>query len=164
MLSIDPLLGYPLLLISEGCSQAWRGGEDSHNQTTQSHYDLACGIVGLAGLLKLGDQDILVLGDAPTPTYWIPTQRGAVIVRWVAADSEPELLAFGMRLSEGNPLEVIDFFATESKHWLMSAVAPLKENQDALSVALHRGPYRVESFYGEEGTNWAIVHKIVRRE
>src|SRR5258707_15417127 len=51
---------------------------------TATDYDSACDVADLIGLLNLGDLEVLVLGDEPLSTAWLPfaDRPGGVIVRW----------------------------------------------------------------------------------
>ena len=85
-----PLIAVPVSALAEwgGCSENW--GEDS---SSVEDYDRACEVEGWAGLLDVGRSGAraLVLADEPATSRYLPEHR--VFLRWLAADSEPELLA-----------------------------------------------------------------------
>lgn len=82
--------GGPLVMMPRSRAPAWRG-------VTGDHYEEACQINDFAGVLAREWGDILVLDGEPLPTTWLVRPDGLVIVRWVAANSEAELLEFATR-------------------------------------------------------------------
>ncbi|GAX53986.1 Imm21 family immunity protein [Streptomyces olivochromogenes] len=78
--------GGPLIVIPEESLSAWRGadGEDWKD------YDRACAVDGHVGLIAVGQSHALVLGFDPASTAFLPNP--GAFVRWIAADSEEELL------------------------------------------------------------------------
>ncbi|MET7540498.1 Imm21 family immunity protein [Streptomyces sp. NPDC005349] len=85
-----PLIVVPVSVLAEwsGCSESW--GEEPGSV---EDYDRACAVENWAGLLDVGTNgaQALVLADEPATSRYLPEQR--VFVRWLAADSEDELLA-----------------------------------------------------------------------
>lgn len=80
--------GGPLIAVPETVLPFWTGAD---GEETASDYDRACEVDGLVGLLPVGDAAALVLGDEPAATAFLPEHD--TLVRWIAGDSEAELLA-----------------------------------------------------------------------
>lgn len=79
--------GGPLVVVPAEVLAQWEGAD---SEGPESDYDRACAVVGFAGLLAVGASHALVLGDEPASTVFLPEY--GVFVRWVAAESEAELL------------------------------------------------------------------------
>ncbi|WP_406738219.1 immunity 21 family protein [Streptomyces sp. NBC_00853] len=79
--------GGPLVVVPAEALTRWEGAD---SEGPESDYDRACAVVGFTGLLAVGPSHVLVLGDEPSSTAFLP-EYGA-FVRWVAAESEAELL------------------------------------------------------------------------
>lgn len=84
--------GGPLILVPEARCAQWRG-IDEDPATGASHYDIACSVTTNVEVLQVRDVEILVLGDEPLRTAWIPQRNGGILARWVYADSEQSILA-----------------------------------------------------------------------
>ncbi|MDT0393436.1 MULTISPECIES: immunity 21 family protein [Streptomyces] len=80
--------GGPLIAVPETVLPFWTGAD---GEETASDYDRACEVDGLVGLLPVGDATALVLGDEPAATAFLPEH--GTLVRWIAGDSEADLLA-----------------------------------------------------------------------
>ncbi|MEF9902460.1 immunity 21 family protein [Streptomyces sp. P9-A2] len=80
--------GGPLIAVPETVLPLWTGAD---GEETASDYDRACEVDGPVGLLPVGDSTALALGGEPAATAFLPEY--ATLVRWVAAESEAELLA-----------------------------------------------------------------------
>lgn len=90
-LKVSPWLsssGGPLVVMGEGLAGMWRG-LDGH----PSDYHRACQIDDYAGRLEGVDGDILVLGDEPLDTAIATADGALLIIRWICAPSEAEVLA-----------------------------------------------------------------------
>ncbi|MFG2236806.1 immunity 21 family protein [Streptomyces sp. NPDC048723] len=79
--------GGPLVVVPAEVLTRWEGAD---SEGPESDYDRACGVIGYTGLLAVGPSHALVLGDEPSSTAFLPEH--GVFVRWVAAESEAELL------------------------------------------------------------------------
>ncbi|MFE0464815.1 Imm21 family immunity protein [Kitasatospora sp. NPDC058965] len=91
-------MGGPLVVVPVSAVHRWDGctedgvivgGTDQHDD-----YDRACAVDDLAGVISLRDAgpvSALVLGDEPASTCYLAEHRA--FVRWLAADSDTELLA-----------------------------------------------------------------------
>ncbi|MFJ6054881.1 immunity 21 family protein [Streptomyces sp. NPDC092307] len=79
--------GGPLVVVPAEVLMRWEGAD---GEGPESDYDRACAVVGDTGLLTVGPSQALVLGDEPASTTYLPEH--GVFVRWVAAESEAELL------------------------------------------------------------------------
>ncbi|MFB6827097.1 Imm21 family immunity protein [Streptomyces virginiae] len=80
--------GGPLVVVPAEVLDRWEGAD---GEGPESDYDRACAVVDRTGLLTVGPSHALVLGDEPSSTTFLPEH--GVFVRWVAAESEAELLA-----------------------------------------------------------------------
>jgi hypothetical protein len=78
--------GGPLIVIPEESLSAWRGADGDDWED----YDRACDVDGHVGLIAVGQSHALVLGFDPASTAFLP--KPGAFVRWIAADSEEELL------------------------------------------------------------------------
>ncbi|MGW5576365.1 Imm21 family immunity protein [Micromonospora chokoriensis] len=86
-----PLLAVPVSVLSEwgGCTAA---GTIAGTGDALDDYDRACEVDGLAGVIAISSsgRQGLVLADEPARTCYLPEWR--TFVRWLAADSEAELI------------------------------------------------------------------------
>lgn len=95
--------GGPLIVIPVEIAHYWRGCEtgmpltgdpETNRETIQAKtdYGRACGVDGYLGVLNVGDGTCLVLADDPMQTTIPPTNADALIVRWMYAKSEDQVL------------------------------------------------------------------------
>ncbi|MFG2994876.1 Imm21 family immunity protein [Streptomyces sp. NPDC048257] len=79
--------GGPLVVVPAAVLASWEGAD---GEGPESDYGRACSVVGYARLVAVGSSQALVLGDEPSSTAFLPEH--GVFVRWVAAESEADLL------------------------------------------------------------------------
>jgi len=95
-------MGGPLLVIPVSALQEWSGCTESGmiigDTDAPDDYDRACAVEDLATVIDVGPAGTraLVLGDEPARTCYLPERRA--FVRWLAADSDAELLVAAERL------------------------------------------------------------------
>ncbi|MDX2545423.1 Imm21 family immunity protein [Streptomyces sp. WI04-05B] len=95
-------MGGPLIVIPVSALQEWSGctedGMIIGDTDDPDHYDRACAVEDLAAVIDVGPAgaQALVLGDEPATTCYLPERRA--FVRWLAADSDAELLVAAERL------------------------------------------------------------------
>ena len=81
--------GGPLVAMPRSLVCSWMGTEGDEGD---SHYDSACSVADYLGILKIFETDVLVLGDEPLSTTVLSNKGRTVIVRWVYADAEGDIL------------------------------------------------------------------------
>lgn len=80
--------GGPLLCASPIARDLWRGGSGSSANVDETDYDRASEQVDYIGVLDCGLSQLLVLGDEPLQSTFIPKDEEIIIVRWVSCISE----------------------------------------------------------------------------
>lgn len=86
--------GGPFLLLEEQLLNQWRGVHVKNSQVLESDYDRACNIADYVGLVSVGSDFGIVLGDEPFMTIWYsPEPNNGLIVRWVYAENEASVIA-----------------------------------------------------------------------
>jgi hypothetical protein len=88
-------MGGPLIVIPVSALDQWGGctedGVIVGGTDVPDDYDRACDVEGWAGIVEVGTEGSgLVLADEPATTCYLPEQN--VFLRWLAADSDAELL------------------------------------------------------------------------
>ena len=114
-------------------------------------------------LLSVGDGVGLVLGGDPGMALAIPDDRGdTVLIRWIFADDEYELVAFALRGEDITETEPDIEFDSPAAHWrLFNAAARLQiDGNPSLRVVLPVGHVRARTAYLRSGPNAAIVHRF----
>ncbi|WP_208635935.1 Imm21 family immunity protein [Amycolatopsis thailandensis] len=101
----------------------WKGSIEGGDDD----YDRACAVNALAGALPIGEATGLVLGDEPATTCYLPEHRA--FLRWLAADSEGDLLAEAERLlaDPATPWEDCGLWETDGPAVLMDSVTAGEE-------------------------------------
>jgi hypothetical protein len=88
--------GGPLLAAPESELAHWGGSTDDDGPVESwGDYGRACSVQGYVGLVGIGGQQALVLGDEPASTTYLADER--LFLRRAAADSEAELIAAARR-------------------------------------------------------------------
>jgi hypothetical protein len=82
-------MGGPLVVVPESAVANWGGGTSAG--TIDDDYDRACAVNASAAVIPMRGAQALVLGDEPATTCFRPDHRA--FVRWLAADSEDDVLA-----------------------------------------------------------------------
>jgi hypothetical protein len=145
------------LLLPEQLLGEWHGIESGD-------YDRACAVSGnWLNMLTVADGIGLVLGGDPGMTLVVPCEDGEVVlVRWVFADDEHELVDFalggdGIRRTEPD----LVFENPSAPWWLFNAATDLlAHNNPSRRVSLPVGRVRVRTAWLEAGSNSAIVHRF----
>lgn len=158
--------GGPLLLAPRSSLKDWHGIGDSGCSDAQSDYARACGIEDEIGVILVGNQSALVLGDEPDRTALIPVQATpeVLMVRWRWAASEESLLSGLLAAHTAGALQFTssDQLPTSSGEYVLFDSACSGAQLDRyLSVSLRAGSYLVEttSFKPDRET-FALVHRL----
>ncbi|MEY9904864.1 hypothetical protein ABIA35_001080 [Catenulispora sp. MAP12-49] len=141
--------GGPLLVAPESELAHWGGstGDDGPVETW-GDYGRACSVRGYLGLVDVGGQQALVLGDEPAPTTYLAEER--MFLRWVAADSEAELIEAGQRALQNG----VQWDEDEGLMWVIREPVVLFESwlsgmelepDNHLVIDIEPGRYRVRA-------------------
>ncbi|MCX4546448.1 Imm21 family immunity protein [Streptomyces sp. NBC_01565] len=172
-------MGGPLIVVPESALPSWGGcTEDGMIISGGDHpddYDRACEVEGLAEVISLRGHDTvfaLVLGDEPATTCYLPEQR--TFVRWLAADSDAELLAAAEALltDPATPWEECGIWETDGAAVLMDSAeagrhigVPYPDGRGEPAnapVLLPAGRWRVRAFHQWAGESaWVGVVQLL---
>ncbi|MEW1840223.1 Imm21 family immunity protein [Nonomuraea angiospora] len=153
--------GGPLIAVPKSELNHWAGVDDNDGPVeTWGDYGRACAVEGYIGLISVGMQQALVLGDEPAMTTYLTTER--LFVRWAAADTEAELVGAARRALVGQP----GWDDDEDLIWEVREVAVLfdsaipgaeLESNERLILDLKPGEYRVRATYMKDENNGMIL-------
>jgi hypothetical protein len=161
-------LGGPLIIVPVSALADWKGSAEEGEG--QDDYDRACAVNALAGTLPIGETLGLVLGDDPATTCYLPERQ--VFLRWLAADSEADLLAEADRLiaDPGTPWEDCGTWETDGPAVLMDSVTagvelgveyPAGGMPEQAEVAIGQGRFRVQAVHAKGGAAWVGLVQLV---
>ena len=100
----------PLLLVARDHLIAWEGTNVPSNgrkveacfrwnpDGPATDYDRACDIDDYVGVIDVGNGKGIVLGEEPLMTTWRPFSDGGLLVRWVFAESEEDLISSALNI------------------------------------------------------------------
>jgi hypothetical protein len=143
------------LLLPEQLLGAWRGA-------SLDDYERACAASdNWLNTLPVGDGIGLLLGGDPGMALAVPDESDLVVIRWLFANDEHELVAFAL-LGEGVVRTEPDFvFDNPDGRWRMfNATLSGTRANHAQRVSLPIGRVRVRTVLLESGRNAAIVHRF----
>ncbi|MER7211996.1 Imm21 family immunity protein [Streptosporangium sp. NPDC000239] len=85
-------LGGPHIVIPESVCRYWNGVPEDYpnDDDDEGDYGRAGEVDGYIGLIDVGPDKALVLGDYPAGTTFLPGHN--IFVRWIAADSDADIL------------------------------------------------------------------------
>lgn len=158
--------GGPLLLAPRSSLKDWHGAGDSGCSATLSDYARACGIEDEVGVISVGNQSALVLGDEPDRTALIPVQATSevLIVRWRWAASEDSLLSGVLvaHTAHALPFATAAQLPTSSGEYVLFDSACSGSQVDRhLSVPLKAGNYLVETTsFSPDRETFAVIHRL----
>ncbi|GAA3142054.1 immunity 21 family protein [Planomonospora alba] len=152
-----------MIAVPESELDGWAGVDDNDGSVeTWGDYGRACAVEGYIGLVAVGAQQALVLGDEPVMTTYLTNER--LFVRWAAAYSETELVAAARRALAGRPDDDDD----EDLIWQVQEAAVLFDSavpgaeldpDERFTIDLEPGRYRVRSTHVvDEDHRMILVH------
>ncbi len=138
-------MGGPLVMMGKEDSQVWKGAAPSG---MDSHYQQACNVNGLWGVIQVEDHTAIILGDEPAQTTWIPfdNKSGGTLVRWIYAENEAEAAKHLEKMPESNWVTDGTINITAELMYVFDSVETVKEalqTENLLTVSLKIGAYEM---------------------
>ncbi|GHF77646.1 hypothetical protein GCM10018790_64710 [Kitasatospora xanthocidica] len=171
-------MGGPLIVVPVSALHHWGGctedGMIIGDGDQPDDYDRACEVQDLAEVIGLrgpGGVTALVLGDEPATTCYLPEHRA--FMRWLAADSDAELLAATEAVlnDPATPWEEYGLWETDGPAVLMDSVeageslgTPYPDGggePDQAPVDLPAGRWRVRAFHRSGDSPWVSVVQLL---
>jgi hypothetical protein len=169
--------GGPLLLLSEKRLGDWGGVFDliSGPAATASYspggkptdYDRACSVDAFIGVISVGTDEGVVLGDEPMRTAWIPyhSGNGGIVVRWVFGESEEEFLNWIDKIPESLFQAEGAFNVKEPRLLLFDSAAAgcnvATRPEEYLSIELQPGRYQIRTaVFRPDKRSCMVVHSL----
>lgn len=169
-------MGGPLIVIPESSVSAWGGctedGSILGDADGRDDYDRACEVEDWAGVIAVGAgaATALVLADEPAKTCFLPEKL--LFVRWLAADSEAELLtaAEAVLADPDTAWEDSGLWVTDGSAVLMDSAAagtdlgadyPDGGRPDQAPVQLQAGQWRVRAVHKSGKFPWVGLVQLI---
>ncbi|WP_245923480.1 immunity 21 family protein [Paractinoplanes atraurantiacus] len=156
--------GGPLLAAPQSALSLWTGADSTDGPTGDwGDYGRACAVDGYIGLVAIGQQQALVLGDEPATTTYLPSER--LFLRWAAAYEEDGLVSAARQAVRDG----VRWDADEDVRWAVDGPVVLfdsawpgteLEADNHLVVELQPGTYRVRATCRVDGDNWMILVQV----
>jgi hypothetical protein len=148
--------GGPFVMMGKEESQVWKGAAPSG---ASSHYDQACNVKGLWGIIQVENVVAIILSDEPVATTWIPFDDGpgGTIVRWIYAENEAEVAKHLESLPQSNWTTDGTINITTELMYVFDSVETVKEAMEAknlLVIPFKIGKYemRTQEYKPDEKT------------
>ena len=147
------------ILLPEPLLSEWQG-DDSDD------YDRACAISSSwLNTISLNRNQGLLLGGDPGMVLVASGNDGLIVlIRWVYAEDENELVEFALLGNAVVESESDFVFNNTYKKWKLfnAAANPFSDNPDMKSLDLPIGKIRVETVYCKSNRNAAVVHRFLQ--
>ena len=136
--------------------EKWHGSDSDD-------YDRACTVNGWLDLLSVGDGSALVLGGDPGMVLADRQGDSVLLIRWIYADDEAELIRFARNgAATANPEPDVRFDNSWDQWRLFdAAVNPTRVEHAYRTVRLPIGPIQIRTELLQSERNSAIVHRFV---
>ena len=174
--------GGPLILISDNSYKLWSGilkrssyldnkieDADDFLNADETDYGKACLVRDYLGVVNVGDDTALILGDEPLLTTVFASVDGRVVIaRWYYGEDE-ELVVNNLKTIDLNSIDNWEFAMTFSlcsdKQYLFDSACSAnvfdKGNKDCLSMNINQGNYKIwTSIYEPNDKTKLIIHKF----
>jgi hypothetical protein len=170
-------MGGPLVVIPASALDQWGGctedGVILGETDNPDDYDRACAVDEWAGVIRVGTGDsyALVLSGEPATTCYLPEQR--IFLRWLAADSDGELLAAAeaVLIDPATVWENCGFWETEGAAVLMDSAEAGSDlgveypsgggQPEEAPVPVPAGRWRVRAFHKTDEYPWVGVVQLL---
>ncbi len=174
--------GGPLILISESSYKLWSGilkrssyldkkieDADDFLDADEADYGKACLIQDYLGLINVGDDAVLVLGDEPLlTTIYNSADAKVVIARWYYGEDE-QLVESYLNTIDLNSIDNWEFALilnlSSDKQYLFDSACSAsmldKGNNEFMTINIKPGEYKIwTSIYEPEEKTKLIIHKL----
>lgn len=164
--------GGPLILLPEELLSHWSGIDAPEGRVVESEgrwdpagpatdYDRACDVDTPIAGIDVGAGSGIILGGEPAATTFLPRPNGGLLLRWVRADSEADVLRrIRGRSFEADGDDVAMIEVRPGPLLLFDAACPGYEvESDRLVIDLHPGRYLASAvdFEPDESTQLIVI-------
>ena len=168
--------GGPLLLLDQGLAEHWTGiftpGADPEEDPLEgTDYGRACEVEDYLDIIDIGLGQGVVLGGEPAPTTWWPLpEGGGLLVRWLGAEREEDVIA-----AVSDPSDVaweaanIELHVTSRTLLLLDSACSAAECEpgavgglaDSLAIDIKPGTYRFDTALLEPNESMSLLlHRL----
>ena len=160
--------GGPLILLPTSRAGKWGGASPervSVGPPRSTDYQRACETDQYLGIITIGDLEVLVFGNEPMQTAWIPSGQahGGMFIRWEHAENESSIIDCASRVidSEFHSNGLV-FEATEESFYLIDAAIPGSDldRERAFVVSLRPARYMLETATCRKDRIAAVIHRL----
>lgn len=108
---------------------------------------------------------VVRIADEPGDLFWIPTDRGGLVLQWVGADSLDDLAGFGQKVAAADDWqETLDFTITDPELRIMDSCGFDGDDQPKIDFRVAPGEYRLTARYVEDDDTKATVFRLTKKD
>ncbi len=128
-------------------------------------YGEVCSGEGLMHLISFDGSTVVRIGEEPGDLFWLPDERGGLVVQWIGADSLEDLLMFAQKVAAaGDWQEALEITISDPELRMMDSCGFDGDEQPKIDVSIVPGDYEIRAAYAEDENTMATVFSLNKKE
>ena len=112
-------------------------------------------------LISFQGVSVVRIAEEPSDLFWIPAERGGLLLQWGGAETLEELVAFGQKVAEANNWqETLDFTIANAELRIMDSCGFDGDNQPKIDFMIDPGEYQIRATYAEDDDAMVTVFQL----
>ena len=155
--------GGPFILLPKCLADEWSEAMGDSPEPDSGLYGEVCRSGDFMHLIPFHGVTVVRIAELPSDLFWIPADRGGLIVQWVGADSLDDLVAFGRKVAAENEWqESLQFTVADQQIRIMDSCGFDGDGQPKIDIAIDPGVYQINAAYAEDDCTMATVFRLTK--
>lgn len=155
--------GGPFVLLPKRLAGEWSKAIGDNPEPESGLYGEVCDSQDFMHLISFEGVTVVRIAEDPSDLFWIPTDRGGLVLQWVGADSLDDLIAFGEKVVATNEWqETLEFTIADSELRIMDSCGFDGDDQPKIDFSIDPGKYQISATYAEDDHTMATVFRLTR--
>jgi len=158
-------LGGQFVLLPSRLAGEWSKAIGDNPEPDSGLYGEVCESKDFMHLISFQGVSVVRIADEPSDLFWIPTDRGGLVLQWVGADSLDDLVAFGEKIAAADEWqETLDFTITDPELRIMDSCGFDGDDQPKIAILVEPGEYQIAATYAEDENTMATVFRLTKKD
>ena len=158
-------IGGPFILLPKKLADDWSKAIGDNPEPDSGLYGEVCVSEGFMHLISFQGMTAVRIAEEPSDLFWIPTDRGGLILQWVGADSLDDLVAFGQKVAATSDWqETLAFTIFDPEQRIMDSCGFRGDDQLKIDLSIAPGEYQISATYAEDENTMATVFQLTKKD
>lgn len=156
--------GGPFIFLPKRLTDEWSKAIGDNPEPDSGLYGEVCGSENFMHPISFQGSTAVRIAEEASDLFWLPTDRGGLVLQWVGADSLDDLVAFGKKVAATSEWqETLEFTISNQEMRIMDSCGFDGDDQPKIDLSIDPGEYQISATYAEDENTMSTIFQLTKK-